>query len=68
MWNVYNFIYIYEEGVVKTRNLLGEGVIEVIIFDLVFIKKNNEIEFILKKIETVVKPVQTDQFRFGFLG
>jgi len=34
MWNVYNFIYIYiyDEGVVKTRNLLGEGVIGVIIF------------------------------------
>jgi hypothetical protein len=33
-------------------------------FDSVFIKKSNQIEFFLKK----PKPVQTDQFLFGFLG
>ena len=36
------FLYIYEEGVVKTRNLLGEGVIGVIIF--------SSIRFLSKKI------------------
>jgi hypothetical protein len=30
---------------------------------LVFIKKNNQIDFLKKP-----KPVQTDRFRFGFLG
>jgi len=34
-------------------------------FELVFIKKNNQTEIFLKKKP---KPIQTDQFRFGFLG
>ena len=31
-------------------------------------KKSNQINFFLKKTETELKPVQTDRFRFGFLG
>jgi hypothetical protein len=43
----------------------------VIIFGSVWFlsKKNNQIEFFLyKKTETEPKPIQTDRFRFGFLG
>jgi hypothetical protein len=36
-------------------------------FDSIFIKKNKT-NFFLKKAETEPKPVQTDWFRFGFLG
>jgi hypothetical protein len=44
-----------------------------IIFDSFFIKKNNQINFFLKKTETEPKSFQTDRFRFssfrfGFLG
>jgi len=31
-------------------------------------KKNKQTEFFLKKTKTKPKPVQTDRFRFGFLG
>jgi hypothetical protein len=35
-------------------------------FDLVFIKKNNQTEFFLKKTETEPNPIQTDWFQFSF--
>jgi hypothetical protein len=39
------------------------------LFGSVFIKKNNQTEIFFKKnTETKPKPVQTDWFRFGFLG
>ena len=37
-------------------------------FDLVFIKKITKPKLFKKKTETEPKPVQTDQFRFGFFG
>jgi len=37
-------------------------------FDLVFIKKITKPKLFKKKNETEPKPVQTDQFRFGFFG
>jgi hypothetical protein len=41
--------------------------LEVIIFYLVFLEKKQPNQ-IKKKTETEPKPVQTDRFRFGFLG
>jgi hypothetical protein len=38
------------------------------LFGSVFIKKITKPNFFLKKTETEPNPVQTDQFRFSFLG
>lgn len=62
-----NFLWFFVKG--KSMNPLLQ--LGTIIFGLVFIyiKKNNQIEFFLKKktTETEPKPVQINWFRFGFL-
>jgi hypothetical protein len=37
-------------------------------FGLIFIKKVTKTGFFFKKAETKSKPVQTDQFQFGYFG